>query len=295
MPATRSKRWLPRWTLRLRLTVLYGSLFLLAGAILLGITYALVANSSSTSVAQDNQLVVARSVRAGNVKIPPLPPAAAATVFFNGPTNTVQLQDFAGRLRQTFNRASTKRVQEVAAKAKAALVKQRSDELGSLLTESGIALGIMVFVSMGLGWLMAGRALRPLRTMGARARGISERNLHERLALDGPDDELKELGDTVDNLLGRLEKAFDSQRQFVANASHELRTPITVERALVEVALSDPDPSPAALRDTCGRVLSAVEQQERLIEALLTLARGQRGLADRREVDLRRWSSSRTQ
>jgi signal transduction histidine kinase len=144
----------------------------------------------------------------------------------------------------------------------------------------------MALVSIGLGWLMAGRALRPVRTMGLRARGISERTLHERLALEGPNDELKELGDAFDGLLSRLESAFESQRRFVANASHELRTPITVERTLVEVALADPDANTDSLRATCERVLAASEQQERMIEALLTLARSQRGLDAREELDL---------
>ena len=125
----------------------------------------------------------------------------------------------------------------------------------------------MAFASIGLGWLVAGRALRPVRTMSARARGISERNLHERLAVDGPNDELKELGNTFDELLARLEEAFESQRRFVSNASHELRTPITLERTLVEVALADPQASVESLRDTCRRVLAAGEEQERLIEA----------------------------
>ena len=145
----------------------------------------------------------------------------------------------------------------------------------------------MALASIGLGWVMAGRALRPVRTMSSRARGISERNLHERLALEGPDDELKELADTFDGLLARLESAFESQRRFVANASHELRTPITLERALVEVALADPHATVDSMRDTCRRVLAASEQQERLIEALLTLARSQRGLERREPVDLR--------
>ena len=123
--------------------------------------------------------------------------------------------------------------------------------------------------------------------MNARVRGMSRDNLHERLALAGRDDELKELGDTFDGLLGRLEQAFESQRAFVANASHELRTPVTVERTLVEVALADPDASIDSLRTTLDRVLVAGEQQERTIEALLTLARSQRGLQSRGPVDLR--------
>jgi signal transduction histidine kinase len=291
VPDTRSRRWHPRWTLRLRLTVLYGSLFLLAGAILLGITYGLVAHSSSTAVAQDQQLVVTRAAGVGRLP-PPFVSGAirsgSGAVFLARPPSgaRVQLKDYAGQLNATFSRASAKNIRQVTAKAKEVLAKQRSDQLSSLLTESGIALAITAVLSMGLGWMIAGRALRPVRTMSARARGISERNLHERLALDGPDDELKELGHTFDDLLGRLESAFESQRRFVSNASHELRTPITLERTLVEVALADPEVSIESLQETCKRVLAAGAQQERLIEALLTLARSQRGLDSRAEVDL---------
>jgi signal transduction histidine kinase len=198
---------------------------------------------------------------------------------------TGQLTSVAQQSQRSFT-AGQVAIRRLKAASTAALHHQRAAQLGALLTTSGIALGIMAFVSIGLGWLMAGRALRPVRTMSARARGISERNLHERLALDGPNDELKELGDTFDGLLARLEKAFESQRRFAANASHELRTPITLERTLVEVALADPHASIDSLRETCERVLAASEQQERLIESLLTLARSQRGLDRREDLDL---------
>jgi signal transduction histidine kinase len=122
--------------------------------------------------------------------------------------------------------------------------------------------------------------------MTAATRQISEENLHERLALSGPNDELKELGDTIDGLLARLEAAFDAQRRFVANASHELRTPLTLERAMIEVALADPNADAESLRAVCERVLAAGAEQERVIEALLTLARSQRGLEERRPFDL---------
>jgi signal transduction histidine kinase len=144
----------------------------------------------------------------------------------------------------------------------------------------------MAVVSMGLGWLLAGRVLHPLQTITSAARAISASNLHERLALEGPDDELRELGDTFDGLLARLEASFESQRQFVANASHELRTPLTVERALLEVALADPAASTESLRHACERVLASSEEQERLIEALLTLASSERGLEHRAPLDL---------
>jgi signal transduction histidine kinase len=269
------------------LTLLYGAVFLAAGAALLGITYELVRHG--TPAPSRKQFVVSRTV-AG--KLPPaLPTAAGAVIRSSAPNKVgpVELQAYAGQVNASFQRldvAQQQQLRKLAGKAQMALQQQQSVQLSALLTRSGIALGIMAIVSIGLGWLMAGRALRPVRTMSARARGISERNLHERLALAGPDDELKELGDTFDELLGRLESAFESQRQFVANASHELRTPITLERTLVEVALADPGATTDSLRGTCERVLAASERQERLIEALLTLARSQRGLESRQQLDL---------
>ena len=119
-------------------------------------------------------------------------------------------------------------------------VNVSNSDLHQLLIGSLFALAIMVVVSMALGWLIAGRVLRPLQVITTTARELSASNLHERLALDGPNDELRELGDTFDELLGRLESSFESQRQFVANASHELRTPLTLERAILEVTLADP-------------------------------------------------------
>jgi signal transduction histidine kinase len=154
------------------------------------------------------------------------------------------------------------------------------------LAASGEALAIMTVVSIALGWFVAGRMLRPLREMTAAARRISEENLHERLAVQGPGDELKDLGDTIDGLLGRLEDAFAAQRRFVAYASHELRTPLTLARTLLQMTLTDPQPTIEGFRVTCEEVLAAGEQQEQLIEALVTLARSQRGLDRREPVDL---------
>jgi signal transduction histidine kinase len=277
--------------------MLYGLLFLIAGTALLAITYGLVARDSTTSAAQ--KFVVSHS--ALGAKLPSLPPGvkgvfgttgAGPTVVLQRKTPSgqiVQLKTYAGQVDATFRRltaAQAKELTAVQAKANAGINQVKHAQLSTLLTRSGLALAIMALASIGLGWVMAGRALRPVRTMSSRARGISERNLHERLALEGPDDELKELATTFDGLLGRLESAFESQRRFVANASHELRTPITLERTLVEVALADPHPTVDSLRDTCRRVLAASEHQERLIEALLTLARSQRGLESRGPVDL---------
>ena len=146
--------------------------------------------------------------------------------------------------------------------------------LHELLTRSEMALAVMAVLSVALGWLVAGRALRPVRTITAAARQISVTSLSDRLALRGPDDELKELGDTFDGLLARLEASFRAQRQFIANASHELRTPLARQRVISQVALADPGATVESLRTAHERVLAAGAEQQQLIDALLTLATG---------------------
>jgi signal transduction histidine kinase len=158
--------------------------------------------------------------------------------------------------------------------------------LPEVLGYSGIALAVIAVASVVLGWLVADRALRPLRGITAAARAISASNLGERLSLAGSYEEFRELGDTLDGLFARLEAAFESQRHFVANASHELRTPLTAERTVLQVALADPGASAESLRAACRQLLELGEQQERLIDALLTLATSQRGLRDREPFDL---------
>jgi signal transduction histidine kinase len=143
-----------------------------------------------------------------------------------------------------------------------------------------------VLVALALGWLIAGRFLRPLRTITATARDISASNLSRRLSLAGRDDEFTELGETLDDLFARLEASFQAQRHFVANASHELRTPLTAERTLLQVALADPDATVETLRSTCQQLLALGDQQERLIEALLTLASSERGIDQWQPFDL---------
>ena len=247
-----------RGSVRLRLTVLFASLFLVSGAGLLGISYALLssANNGIISVRINNSATPA----AGSSGDAVLGPGAAA----DGLPNPQEIQ--------------TLQQQYVAA------TRAREDD--ALLLYFGIALGIMAVVAAALGWFVAGRALRPLRRITESARRISATNLDERLALDGPDDDLRELADMIDGLFARLDASLHAQRQFVANASHELRTPLARSQTLLEVALRNPDASTGPLRAACERAIAAGAEQERLIEALLILARGQRGLARRTPLDL---------
>lgn len=158
--------------------------------------------------------------------------------------------------------------------------------LPGVLAYAGIALAVLAVAAAAAGWLVADRALRPLRVITATARAASASNLGERLALARSYTEFRELGDTLDGLFARLEAAFESQRRFVANASHELRTPLAAERAVLQVALADPDASAESLRAACLQLLELEEQQERLVSALLALAGSQRGLRTEQPFDL---------
>ncbi|NUO98502.1 MAG: HAMP domain-containing histidine kinase [Nonomuraea sp.] len=145
---------------------------------------------------------------------------------------------------------------------------------------------VVVVLTVLTAWWLAGRFLRPLRAMTVTAQEISATNLNRRLGLRGPDDELTRLGRTLDDLFERLDSSFTAQRHFVANASHELRTPLAAQRAVLQVALADPDADEAGLRAACEEALGLGERQERLIDALLTLAEGQKGIERREAVDL---------
>jgi signal transduction histidine kinase len=257
----------PQTTVRWRLTLLYGGLFLVSGAALLAITYTLVSHATqfpggliAIGPAHGKRLQV--HVPNGNqfVRLPPGKVPPGLTRVLGSP---------AGR-----------------AVAKFVVTQQRIADLHHLEVESGIALAIMALISALLGWIVAGRVLRPLRTITATTGEISAANLHERLWLPGPRDELRTLADTIDGLLERLEGAFDAQRRFVANASHELRTPLATVRALLEMAISDPHATVDDFRDIGRQALEENEQQEQLIDALLALAHGQRGIARREPVDV---------
>ena len=258
---------LPRRTVRLRLTVLYATLFLASGALVLALTYGLVDRATRddpVTITLGNGATVSATPN-GDVD----GPGAGQTdvrspTGGSGPVPSVPSHEELGELAS----------------------EQHADRMHELLVQSGIALGVMAVVSAALGWIVAGRVLRPLRTITAAARDISAANLHRRLALEGPDDELKELGDTFDELLGRLERAFEAQRRFVANVSHELRTPLTRQRTVAQIALDDHAATVESLRTAHERALAAGAEQEQLIDALLTLARGQTGLDTRQPIDL---------
>ena len=254
---------LPRRTIRLRLTALYGLLFTISGAALLVITNVLVrsATSGGTCHTESTGSVVC--------SIPGHYGKGFLTISGFSPGH---------RTKGT----AARQVHALSLLANS----QNATDLHNLLVYSWLALAIMAVLSVALGWLIAGRVLRPLRTITTTARSISATNLHERLALGGPNDELKELGNTFDALLARLEQFIQSQRQFVANASHELRTPLAMQRTLIQLALTDPDATTESLRAAHERVLASGAQQQRLIEALLTLTRGQAGLTKRDPFDL---------
>ena len=165
----------------------------------------------------------------------------------------------------------------------AAILTQRSEGLRRLQLYSGIALAIMAVVSVALGWLVAGRVLAPLRTITAAADRISDTNLHERLAMSGPRDEMRQLADTIDRLLARLEAAFEAQRRFVANASHELRTPLAMIRTTLDVATAKPGGVPDQTRELDADLRVDLDTADQLLESFLTLARAQHGQLEERD------------
>jgi signal transduction histidine kinase len=235
-------RWapLPRRTVRLRLTALYGALFLATGIGLLTIT-----NILARSWPWPRPVIGSGSGRVCEVTHP---------VCFSPA--------------------------ELLAQAAAG----HAADLNQLLADSAIALGVMTMVSAALGWLVAGRVLRPLRAMAAAARAISADDLSRRLAVPGPGDELKDLGDTIDELLRRLETAFGVQRRFAASASHELRTPLAMMRTSLDVATAKPGPVPAELTVLAGKLREGLDQADQLVENLLLLARAQHGARDDQET-----------
>ena len=257
-----------RRPVRLRLTVIYSGLFLLAGAALLGITYGLVAGILPTTASPEEiRSYVGEASSAG------FPGPKICLPEANLPT--AQLEQCKAQANAVGQTLANEAVQAGHAQT---LHRLLGDALGGLV--------LVTMISAVLGWVVAGRVLRPVHAITAAARRASEENLSERIGLAGPPDELKELADTFDGMLARLDAAFASQRRFVANASHELRTPLTVMRTAIDVTLAKPTRTPGQLESMAAEVRHAVNQAEALIEALLTLARSDRGQGSRSALDL---------
>ena len=251
-PRPGASRWrLPRRTARLRLTVLYGAAFVVCGACgaaLLAVTYLLYGH---------------------------LTPRLTTNL-------TTHLHGHTTHRTHTVPQATRQAGMTIHVAGLGQITLDRQQ----LLIASAVALAVFVVAAAALGWLLAGRVLRPLSTITTAARRISASSLHERLALHGPDDELKELGDTLDNLFARLEASFDAQRRFAASASHELRTPLTRERALLQVTRADPASTAGTWQAVSRELLASNAEQERLIEALLTLASSEAGPGEPESLDL---------
>jgi signal transduction histidine kinase len=259
----RFPRVLGRRPVRLRLALVYSGLFLIAGVVLLSVTYGLVADSLPTT---------ASSLQVGKVLDGAYPAAKICKEKATTPAETELCKQEATKAAQAF--------------ADTTVRSARAQTLRHLLWYSLAGLAFMALVSTLLGWIVAGRVLRPVHAITAAARRASEENLGERIALSGPDDELKELADTFDAMLARLDSAFASQRRFVANASHELRTPLTVMRTAIDVTLAKPRRTPEQLETMATEVRQAADRAEALIEALLTLARSDRGQGPRSAFDM---------
>jgi signal transduction histidine kinase len=249
---THRLRW-PHLTVRTRLTLLYGGMVLLAGGVLLGIFYLIfVKNLPGSDFTDRLAWVAADATRSHGV--------------YHLPSGRTLTEQDVVALRRDW------------ADARTAIVH-------NLIWQCLAALGAVALVAVAFGWAVAGRALRPVHDITATARRVADRNLHERIELDGPPDEIKELADTFDAMLERLDSSFSSQRRFVANASHELRTPLATTRTLLEVALAQHD-MPPAVREVIETALETNRRNELMIDGLLTLARSENQAIRRHAVDL---------
>ncbi|KND40736.1 MULTISPECIES: sensor histidine kinase [Streptomyces] len=249
--------WL-RPTIRIRLTLLYGGMFLIAGILLLSIIYLLAAQAVSTGNTPVFKIEGGTNISVSSNICPAVDADTA-------PTN-LKLDDF--------NTAIA-----------ACIDHERQVALDTLLSRSLLALLGLAVIAFAFGYAMAGRVLAPLGRITRTARAVAGSDLSRRIELDGPDDELKELADTFDDMLERLQRAFTAQQRFVGNASHELRTPLAINRTLLEVHLSDPG-APAELQQLGKTLLATNERSEQLVEGLLLLARSDNQIVERKPVDL---------
>ncbi|MEU8974920.1 HAMP domain-containing sensor histidine kinase [Streptomyces monashensis] len=245
--------WL-RPTIRIRLTLLYGGMFLIAGILLLSIIYLLAAQAISTGNQPLFKIVSFQELKVSSDNCPAIN------------TASLSLADFNHAISQCVD-------------------GQRQAALDDLLSRSLLALLGLAVIAFAFGYAMAGRVLSPLGRITRTARQVAGSDLSRRIELDGPDDELKELADTFDDMLDRLQRAFTAQQRFVGNASHELRTPLAINRTLLEVHLSDPN-APVELQQLGKTLLATNERSEQLVEGLLLLARSDNQIVERKPVDL---------
>ncbi|GHE33003.1 MULTISPECIES: sensor histidine kinase [Streptomyces] len=244
--------WL-RPTIRIRLTLLYGGMFLIAGILLLSIIYLLAAQALRTGSEPLFKIVEFNDLKVTSNDCP-------------GVNNKLSLTEFNDAIS-------------------ACTDHQRQVALDHLLSRSLLALLGLAVIAFAFGYAMAGRVLSPLGRITRTARAVAGSDLSRRIELDGPDDELKELADTFDDMLERLQRAFTAQQRFVGNASHELRTPLAINRTLLEVHLSDPG-APVELQQLGKTLLATNERSEQLVEGLLLLARSDNQIVERKPVDL---------
>ncbi len=256
----------PQLTIRARLTLLYTGLFAGCGAIVVAVSYTLVAELGAAGQGQQ-------------------PSSPGVSASFAAQCRSEQLsahpdQDILAKCASYLQQQGAWYLQQQGAQ------RQRDLTLSHLLQYSLITLAAVIALAAVLGWIFSGRALRPVHRITAAARAASDRNLSARVAPAGPRDELRELAETFNEMLARLQAAFEGQQRFIANASHELRTPLAVMRATVDVVLGNPASTPGDLRGMAADIRAAVDHAEHLIGALLILARNERGLTVREELDL---------
>jgi signal transduction histidine kinase len=259
---------------RTRITLTYAALFLAAGTALLALTYGLLAASLPTQ--PPSSLTISSQV------LNDMHQACQQTgVRYKG-DRPIPVPHNLNECKQAMG--------AYYAGSAAAFQAQRQQALSNLLRSALVGLGVVTVASAGLGWFISGRVLRPVRVITETARRASEQHLGERLQLNGARDELKELADTFDDMLERLDTAFATQRRFVANASHELRTPLTVMRTAIDVSLAKPSPTVRQLTDMAMRVRRSIDKAESMIEALLTLAVSDQGKLSTEFTDLATWA-----
>lgn len=285
-----------RLTLRSRLALTFTAVFLLAGAALVALTISLAkqsidaANGANAPAARALQSTI-RDVLAGSstspaAKVPLGTSASSPATRSASPSSSPSDSPSGKAVVEDTAKAAALAGQKLLQANRAYTTSTTSSAVDRMITWAAVGAAVLLPVALLLGWLLAGRALRPVRAVSAAARRVSESRLSERLNVAGPRDEITELATTFDAMLDRLEHAFDAQRRFVANASHELRTPLAVAGTAVDVVLAKPERSSTQLEAMARDVRVAVTRAEEVVDSLLALTRSQHLDRGRDEIDL---------